>query len=196
MAPQVIASRATALALLAATLAAASPARGDDVPARKQALLLLRVLAYDRNLKARAGDAVRLAVAYRPGDRESEERRTALVAAFEEVSREVVAGGLPVEVAAVPWRDAADFEARVAAARPAGVYVCGGLLGVAKEIARVTRRHGVLSAGASKDLVEAGLAVGMVNRGLRAGVVVNLHAAKAEGVDLDATLLGIAEVIP
>jgi len=34
-----------------------------------------------------------------------------------------------------------------------------------------------------------------VNRGLRAGVIVNLPGARGEGADLDAALLGIAEII-
>ncbi|MFL5262929.1 MAG: YfiR/HmsC family protein [Anaeromyxobacteraceae bacterium] len=186
--------RLAALAALALLVAPAA-ARAEDLAPRKQALLLLRVLVYDRNLKARAGAAVRVAVAYRAGDGDGERERDDVVAAFEAVSREVVAAGLPVEIAALPYRDPADFDARLAAAHPASVYACASLRGAAKEIARASRAHGALSATGQREAVEAGLAVGLVNRGPRAGVVVNLPAAKAEGADLDAALLAIAEVI-
>jgi uncharacterized protein DUF4154 len=195
----VISRRSLRLAAVAAVALALAPAtpRADDLAPRKQALLLLRVLVYDRNLKARAGTTVRVAVTYRAGDgdREAERERDEVVAAFEAVSREVVAAGLPVEIAAVPYRDPADFDARLAAAHPASVYACASLRAAAKDIARASRAHGALSAAGQREAVEAGLAIGLVNRGPRAGVVVNLPAAKAEGADLDAALLAIAEVI-
>jgi len=188
--------RAAIAFLLAALVAVGSVARAEDLTPRKQALLLLRVLVYDRNLKLRARDAVRVAIAFRAGDRRSEAERDEFVAAFEAVAREVVAAGLPIEVAAVPYHDAADFEARLRAMAPTGLYVCARLDQSVKEIARISRSNAVLSAAGSKEMVEAGLAIGLVNRGLRAGVVVNLSGARGEGADLDAALLGIAEVIP
>lgn len=189
-------ARPVAALLLAALLSAAGPARSEDFTPRKQALLLLRVLVYDRNLKSRAGGVVRVAVVFRPGDRGSEQRRDELVAALEEVSREVIAAGLPVQVLAVPYHDAADFEVRLGRAAPACAFVCTCLGPMVKDVARATRRHAVLSMSGSKEMVEGGLAIGLVNRGQRAGVVVNLRAARSEGADLDAALLGIAEVIP
>lgn len=168
----------------------------DDFTPRKQALLLLRVLVYDRNLRSRAGGEVRVAVVFRAGNQGSEAQRDELVAALEEVSREVIAAGLPVKVLAVPYHDAADFEARLGRAAPACAFVCAWLEPMVKDVSRATQRHAVLSMSGSKEMVEGGLAIGLVNRGQRAGVVVNLRAARSEGADLDAALLGIAEVIP
>jgi len=139
---------------------------------------------------------VRVAVAFRPGDRSSELERDELVAALEEVSREVVALGLPVGVVAVPYHDPADFEARLVRNAPACVYVCASLDPMVKEITWAAQRHGVLTASSSRRMAESGLALALVNRGKRAGIVVNLPAAKAAGADLDAALLAIAEVIP
>jgi hypothetical protein len=189
-------ARIPAAAVLLATFVATAPARAEELTPRKQALLLLRVLVYDRNLKARATDAIRVAVAFRAGDARSERHRDVLMAALEEVSREVVALGLPVEAVALPYHDAADFEARLARSAPACAYVCAGLEPVVKEISRVTQRHSVLSASGSREMAEAGLTVALVNRGSRAGVVVNLAAARAERADFDSALLAIAEVIP
>jgi hypothetical protein len=182
--------------LLVTFMAAAAPARADELTPRKQALLLLRVLVYDRNLEARATDTIRVAVAFRAGDPRSERHRDVLMAALEEVSREVVALGMPVAAVAIPYHDAADFEARLARTAPACVYVCTGLQPAVKEIARLAQRRYVLSASGSREMAEAGLTLALVNRGSRAGVVVNLRAAKAERADFDSALLGIAEVIP
>ena len=192
----ILRARFRAAALLLAATVSAAPARAEELTPRKSALLLLRVLVYDRNLKARAGDVVRVALAFRPGDRGSEQERDELVAALEEVSREVVALGLPVGVVAVPYHDPADFEARLVRNAPACVYVCASLDPMVKEITWAAQRHGVLTASSSRRMAESGLALALVNRGKRAGIVVNLPAAKAAGADLDAALLAIAEVIP
>jgi hypothetical protein len=187
-------------ALVLAALCAAGPpaaaAAADDLPARKQALLLLRVLVYDRNLKARAHGAVRIAVAYRPNDAASEGQRDALLAGFESLGREVVAAGLPVEAVAVPFHDADDFASRLKRAGAVCLYVGPGLAAHARDVERVARAHALLTATGDRALLDAGLAIGLVNRGPRAGVVVNLPAARGEGADLDAALLAIAEVLP
>ncbi len=188
-------ARLVALVALLAASAAAAPARADDLTPRKQALLLVRVLVYDRNLGARAHGVVRVAVAFRPGDRRSEERRDEMVAALEEVSREVVALGLPIAVAALPYHDAGDFESRLERQPPACVFVEASLESAVKDIARVAQHRHVLSIAGSREMAAAGVAIALVNRGRRAGVVVNLPVAKAEGADLDAALLAIADVI-
>jgi YfiR/HmsC-like len=189
--------RVTALILAGLVAGAARPvaAATEGLPARNQALLLLRVLAYDRNLQARAHGAVTVAVLFRPGDPGSEERRTALVAAFEDVSRDVVVAGLPVRVEAVPYRDAADLETRLDGLHAAIACVDPSLAGATAEIAQVTRRRSVLTATSSRNLVEAGVAIGVVAQAGRAGLIVNLRAARQEGADLDASLLAVSDVI-
>ena len=69
------------------------------------------------------------------------------------------------------------------------------LSGEAAAISAATRSRTVLSFAPSREMVEAGLALGLVNRGIRAGLVVNLAAAREEGADLDAGLLAVAEVV-
>jgi hypothetical protein len=186
---------AAVAAALAAGAAVPAPARGEELPANSQALLLLRVLAYDRNLRQRAGQAVTVAVLYRPGDAASEERRVALVHAFEEVARDVVVAGLPVRVEALAWHDSASLAQRLAAVRPAVLYVDGALAPAVPEIVELSRRRGVLTAGAARPMVDAGLAIGIVPRGSRAGVIVNLPASRLEGAELEAGLLAVSEVV-
>lgn len=185
-----------AAAALLAGAAAAVPARAEDLPPRNQALLLLRVLVYDRNLKGRAGDVVRVAVAYRAGDAASEAERDALLAAYQEVAREVVAQGLPVKVEALPWRDAADFAGRLSERRFSAVHAGRGLQPVAEDLSRATRKARSLTFAPAREMVAAGLVVALVFRGERAGLVVNLGAARAEGAELDPALLQLAEVLP
>jgi hypothetical protein len=197
---QVTASARALLLVLAATLAAgtaAGPAaaRAGDLPARNQALLLLRVLAYDRNLKQRAQATVTVVVLYRPGDRGSEERSAALVSAFEEVARAAVVGGLPVKVESLPYRDAPELEARLRAVHPVLAYVDPGLTPAVPDIVKTSRRLGVLTADGSRALVEAGVAVAVVAQTDRAGLIVNLKASRQEGADFDSAMLALSDVM-
>jgi len=183
------------MAALAAVALAVPAARAEDAPPRHQALLLLRVLAYDRNLKQRVGASAVVLVLYKAGDLGSESRRGSIRTAFEEVAREVVVSGLDVRVEELAYRSAAEMEDRVEALRPALAYLDRALEGSLPEITRVTRSHRILSADGSRSMVDGGVALGIVARGGRAVVLVNLPAARQEGADLDAALLSVAEVL-
>lgn len=170
---------------------ASKRSRAEELPARNHALLLLKVLAYDRNIRQRAGSAVTVGVLSQAGDRASEDRGATLRAAFEEVANDVVVASLPVRVKEVPFRNGADLEARLEALHPALLHVDVALAAALPEIVRLTRRLAVCTAG-TRSMAEAGVAVGVAGR---AGLVVNLAGARAGGADLDAALLAISEVI-
>lgn len=177
--------------LVSLLLVRAAAAQG--LPAEQKALLLLRVLAYDRNLKLRAKDEVRIAVVFRPGHGASQSERDALLLALEQTARRAVVSGLPVRAVAVPFRDAVSLAARLDELRPAALYTCTGLDDVAREVARAARDQGVLTVCGSREPVLQGLAVGLVDRGERAALVVNTRAAAAQGAALDSAMLGLAE---
>lgn len=173
-------------------MAVPAPARADlELPPRTQALLLLRVLGYDRSLTRRAGDRATIAVAWQTGD---EDRRDALVEALRVAGSEFRLAGLPVRAVPVKW-DPSDFDRRLAEERACAVLVVGGLADEAPALALRSRKLRLLSATTSRAAVEAGLAIGLVVRRDRAGVVVHVAAARAAGADLDSTLFTVAEAM-
>jgi len=179
--------------LLALALCVPDAPAAQGLSARQRALVLLRVLAYDRNLRARAGAEVRVAVVFRPGHAGSERERDELLAAFAELDARAVVAGLPVRAVAVPFAEGADLAARLAAPRAAALYACAGLEDRSPDIASVARERRLLTATGSRGPVEQGLAVALVDRGERAGLVVNARAAADQGADFDSALLSVAE---
>jgi len=163
------------------------------LPARHQALLLLRVLAYDRALPGRTGEVATVGVVYRPGDRSGEARRDALLEALREAAATFSVRGIPVKVVAIPWSPE-QFAERLRNNRAAAALLVGMGVEEAAAVTRITRKERVLSLSEDRAVVDAGVAVGLIHRGRRAGVVVNLAAARAEGADLEAELLAVAEV--
>jgi hypothetical protein len=185
-------------ASLLLTLAVVTSAVAQGIPPGQRTLLLLRVLAYDRNLKTRAGAVVRIAVVYRPGTAASEHERDALLQAIEEIASHSRVMGLTVRSLAVPYRDASDLRSRLAASGAAAMYLCTGLESAGRDLARTARELSVLSFCGSRELAMGGCAVALVDRGERgerAALVVNLRAAIDQGADLDSALLSVAERI-
>jgi hypothetical protein len=181
-----------ATVLLGAALSSI-PSR-EVLPARNQALLLLRVLSYDRNLKARSGAEVTVVVAYREGAPRSEQERE-MAAALEEAARSFTVSGLKARVVTVPWRGAAALGAELKATGAAALYVGESLSGETAGISAAARDRSALTFAPLREMVEGGLALGLLNADDRARLLVNLAASRDEGADLDSVFLGIAEVI-
>jgi hypothetical protein len=180
----------TALALLAAPAALAYE---SEVPMAKQAVLILKILKFDRSLETRAGGTATIAILYLENDRESEAVRVELQAALEAAAR-TVTFPLPVKVIRLPY-SAAKIDADLAAAKPTATYVAPGLAAQLGAITRATRKSGTLTFSAEASDVRAGLSVGLVVRDDRPALLINLPASKAEGADLSSDLLRLSQVI-
>ena len=176
-----------------ALLVAAGTATGQGLPSSQRTLLIMRVLTYDRNLRVRADGQVRVAVIFKKGSRASEDERDALMLAANELSTRVVVAGMPVRFLAVPYEGRADLKARLTDLHPSAIYVCEGLQTAAAELARIAVETSVPTLCGDRELLRKGLAVALVDRGDRASLAVNLHAARGQGADLDSALLTLAE---
>lgn len=182
------------LALLLLLLAATPVARAAELSPRQRALLLLRVLVYDRALLQRAGGSVVVGVVFSPDGDPAEHE--ALLATFEELSRTVKAAGLPVLAVAMPYLGPSAFAGQLAKVRPVAVYACAGLGAAAPEVAAAARKARVLAVGGERRLVVgSGFAVALIDRGDRAGLVIDPQAAAAAGADFDSALLSIADLV-
>src|SRR5687767_5576925 len=89
--------------------------------ASNESLLLLRVLAYDRNVAKRAGKAVTIAVVYKPGDADSESMRSQMANALTEAAKKVTVAGLPVKV--VSLGVTGNLDSDLSGMKPTAVYV-------------------------------------------------------------------------
>ena len=75
------------------------------------------------------------------------------------------------------------------------LYVTAGLEKDVAAIQAVCTERKVVGVSAVRAFVKQGLAIGVVTKGESAGILVNLPAARAVGMDLDPKLLTLAEVI-
>src|SRR5262249_50807548 len=124
------------LVVLCGVLAPLGRARAQ-VPPSNQATLLLRILAYDRNLAKRASKNVTVAVVYKPGNGDSETAGQALADALKEQGEKFVVAGLPLKVAMIKYANAAQLQSAAGAAGAVAVYVCPGLTDDVAAISKV-----------------------------------------------------------
>lgn len=185
---------AVTLAVLLTALLGAGAAAADSQPARRDALVFLRVLSYDKQLARRAGDTVIVAVVYPAASATARDERNAWLAALAEVKRIKVAGR-PVVAVAVGYDGKAAFDRQMKDLMPAAVLLCGGLGDAIAELRTVTRARKILSFSRFERDARAGLAVALVSGGERDQIVINVAASRAEGAKLDAGLLQLARLV-
>lgn len=172
------------------------PAFATELAPKQQALLAARVLAYDRNLKRRSnGKVAAIAILYQEGDQASESLSLDMSSAFEELTATSTIDELPVRVATLAYNGAAELDKKLLQLHPVALYVCPGMADVLSAVSTVTRRRSILTITSTGAYVKSGLSIGLLRLEERPLIVVNLPAARAEGADLDAALLRIAEVL-
>jgi hypothetical protein len=180
--------RAAALACLA-VLCTAGVARAED-DADRRALVLLRVLSYDRNVASRAGDRMTILVVYdEPATAEERDRWLAALAGVHKVT----VADRAVETRSHAFKDGSKLEAALRDAHPAAIVVCGGLSRALSELRDAARAHKAMTFTTRESEVEAGFSVGLVAGERRDVIAINLEAARAEGVQFEAGLLKIAK---
>jgi len=164
------------------------------VPMDIQLPLLMKVLSADRELRARAGDELVIGVFY-------QERYRASLSAMEsilEVADRSLQAPLPdqtVRLVPVPidgepnWRSLiVELELDVCYVAPLRAVGVDGLLSA-------TRSTRAISCTGVPDYIEAGVAFGFDTRGGKPEIVINVDAAKAEGIDFSSQLLKLARII-
>jgi hypothetical protein len=183
------------ISVLATLLSFPSPAGASDLPVTDQAVFLLRVLAYDRNLKMRTPEAATILLAYQAGNAPSEAAKNELTGEINRLAKDWRVADLSIRVTPIAYTSLDDLDASLGRTKASALFVCPGLDSSVAIISTVTRRRSVLTFTGVESWARQSLAIGLVARGEKPTVVINLAASKAEGADLDPALLRIAEVM-
>ncbi len=181
--------------LLWASSAAALRAQGQQrwIDPASQYRLYLKILTFDRNLRARIGDDLVIGILYAGLVGESRQAR-------DDFARAVAAGpadfqGIPVRTVAIEYGKAADIEAAMAAGAVDALYVTPIDPYDLAPVRAACRDRGVGSFTGVPAYVERGLSVSFRIKGRGAEVLINLGNARAEGSDFSSRLLGMITVV-
>jgi hypothetical protein len=181
------------LALAVLCLPGRGVAEDVSVPISLQMELLLKVASYDKNLKERAGDRVRVAVLLRQEDADSGRSAAQALKALSEA--EDVAG-LPLDRVSTTYTDAAALARFIHEGNVAILYVTPGFTeGEIDAMARALDGVSVLSAGALAKYTLRGMVLGFDLAGGKPKLIVNLDRAKRQRVELSSSVLKLVRVI-
>jgi hypothetical protein len=186
--------RALARLILLATMLVAWPTFAEEVsvPIGLQAELVAKVVSYDRNFAARAGERAHVLLVTRSGDAESVRTAAHMESALRDIKE---LGGLPHDEATVAYGGAKVLVEAVRARRIAVVYLTPGLGGEVSQIAEALAGTSVLTVGATSDFVPRGAVLGFDVVSGRPKLVVNLTQAKKQDVAFKAEVLKLMRVI-
>jgi hypothetical protein len=183
---------ALVVAMLVATFARTTSAEDVAVPIALQAELLAKVAGYDRNLPARAGERVRVAILTKPDDADSQRATVQMRGALGAVER---IGALPHEELVVPFGGRDALAAIVREQHISIVYVTPGLSADIDAIRAALDGQSVLSATALPSDVARGVVLGFDLVSGRTKLLVNLPQMRRQNVALPADILKLAKVI-
>lgn len=179
----------TALALLAVL-----PRRAGADVADKQALVVLRVLAYDRLLARRSGDAVVIGVVRDDGDTASRRAARDMARSLRASSKGLTVAGKSIKVVEIAAGEL--FPDRLRDLDVTAAVVVPGLDDEIADVASAAAAQPCLTFGPS-GYVGRGVAVGLGTDDdrRRIKISIDLPAARAQGARLSAELLRIAHVV-
>lgn len=183
--------RAAIVGALLLSLVAGS-AIAARLPIDQCAPILIRALAYDRDLRKRAGDSVMLAVLYNPASGSSVSEANSALTAFKALESLTVQG-LRFRAVRLPYGP--DLSAKLAEDGIDAVFIVEGLSSELSALTEVTRRRKVVTLTTEEADIRRGAAIGVVLASGKPTLMVNLPASSAEGAQLSSDLLRIAKVI-
>ena len=167
----------------------------DGVPAKDQALLMLRILAYDHNLGNRVDNkTVTIVIVSKPGNSDSDDFASDLAGRIKAIAKSTTIMNNSINVVRLAFTDKT-FDSDVSRQKAAALYIAPGLSDSVGAITSATAQHKLLSFTGTDDLVGAGVSVGLALDDGRPQILVNLPASRKEGADLDVALLKAARIV-
>jgi hypothetical protein len=183
------------LGLILAIVMFAQPVFADAVPGKNQALLLLRILAYDHNLPNRTDNKkVTIVVLYKSGSSDSDDTANEVTNAIRDIGKSTTIANSSIQVVRLAYSDKT-FDGDVARTHAAALYVSPGLGDALGTITSTTQSRKLLSFSGSQDYVSSGVSVGFSLDDGKPTILVNIPASRNEGADLDVALLRMAKIV-
>jgi len=170
-------------------------AMAEPLPSKNQALLTLRILAYDHKLGERVdGKRITIYIVHKASAAESEDPANAMVTVLRDIAKSTKLAGNAIQVVKIPFNKDT-FDSDIGKVKAAALYIApslGDSLGV---ITSATAKRKLLSFTGVPEYVNAGVSVGFSNVDGKPVISVNLPASRSEGADLDVALLRVAKIV-
>ncbi len=187
--------RLLAICALALALGAGpAAAQGGSLPADMQMALISKIMRFDRRLERYGGEVV-LAFLYQGGNRESGRVANELHDAARSLQG-IGAGRQTLRTVLLPYRSGIDLRAELRREGVDLLYVAPMRAVDLRQLVDQAHAAGVLTIAGEPEPIQAGVAIGLQERGPRPAVSIHLASARRAGSDFDSRLLALADVQP
>jgi len=164
------------------------------VPVNLQYQLFLKILEFDRNLKARVGEEIVFGVAYQKTFKESVDTKDELVKAIEQSSLKEI-DTIPIRYALIELGGENGLANALDKGKVNILYVTPLRAFDIRAFVNVCQARQIMTVTGVPSYVNLGISIGFEARGQNPEIVINLQSAKAEGSDFSSRLLQLARVI-
>jgi len=156
--------------------------------------LFLKILTFDRNLNSRAGDEVVVGVVYQRKFKNSVNVRDEVMDVITKSPIKSIRD-IPVRFVAIELEEGSALGSVFSANEIDVIYVTP-LRGIGMDmITKWSRQLHLTTITGVEDYVEAGVAIGIGIKGDKPQIIINLRAAREEGVDFTSQLLKLARIL-
>ncbi|MDE3059363.1 MAG: YfiR family protein [Bacteroidota bacterium] len=169
-------------------------AQDMPVPVEVQYPLFLKIFTFDRNFHSRADEGIAIGILYQSEYRKSLNVRNAFIDIINNFPLRDV-DGAPIRYVSIDITRESDLRAAVKREGIDLFYIAPLRAVDISTITGISREQHVLTLTGVPEYVIDGVSVSIDVKGDKPLIVINLPAAKAEGVDFDAQLLKLAKVI-
>jgi hypothetical protein len=194
--PRALLTKVTATCFAVFGLLVGSQAAGAEqgVPALRQASILTRALAYDRNMKERAGDSISVGVLYRSGNAASESCANEILQGFKGLEKFAV-HGLPFKAMRIAYDTGGSMKDLIRSEGVDALYACNGLDSEIDAIAALGQERKIITMGAREEYVKRALTIGVFTIDGAPSILINWGESQKEGASFSSDLVRLAKVI-
>lgn len=177
------------VSIVSLLLILSSVALAEEVPIDIQVPLYLKILYFDRNLKERCKDTVKIGILYDPKKETSIKKKDEFLEVFNRVEEKTIFG-VNVKVIPISLRGPVSMLKKVNV-----VYICFLNEEQVPAFLKIAGEWNILTLASEAKFVEMGAAVGLSIVEDKPKIVINLPASKRQGADFSSRLLRLAKVI-
>ncbi len=182
------------IVVLTLLMSGGDSAYSQIVPETKQVPIFFKLLTYDRSIWEAPNPRLKIGILHRRNHEASQDNLEAIVEALGQSSKKTI-NNVEFSYLVISWSDEVELDEILNQANVDILYVTSGHDEMIDNIVNHTRRQKILTLSGSRDVVEAGLSVGLDLVDGRPQIEVNLSALEAEGHRLDYRVLRLCRVV-
>ncbi len=169
-----------------------------SLPPKVQALLLIKLLPYDRNIEQKITEnTINIGILYNPVETSSLNEMKKIRSILEKLKPRVKIKGATLKVYAIPFAEIQDLHSILKTRKIKILYITKGLEDFIGNIVKLTRKLKILSVTGYEveKSVRRGITIGLGIKNRRPKIYVNLKSAIKEGCDFSSQFLALAEIV-